>query len=116
MSALSDQLRETNKLLSGLHISKQKRRKVAERTNQKFSRVENKKQKRSRLRTLPIVLTRTAVIAMVLLCFVVVFGTMQYLNDRSANAISNDAAKEMLHNQQIKGYDDSQLLDALSKR
>lgn len=116
MSALSDHLKETNRLLHALNEKKQKKRSVSARSNQKFSRIDKKK-KRARVRALPVVLTRTAVITMMLMSIAIVLGGIEYFKKSEANAVIDSKSPFLQENSvQHEQIDDNQLLNILSKQ
>lgn len=116
MSALGNQLKETNKLLDALHGNKHRKDKVTNRTKQNLSRV-GKQKKLGHSRTLPVILTRTIVMTLLLICVMIVIGGIEYFNEEKANALINDIRtgeqKEMLA--PSEKIDDEHLLNILSK-
>jgi hypothetical protein len=114
MSALSDQIEKTKELLSALD-AKQKRRVVEHRTKQKFSRM-GKKRKRGRVRALPLILTRSAAITLLLVSIAIVIGGIEYFSDQEANAISDKNPVIISESVEPVGSDDALLLDLLSEQ
>ena len=117
MSALTDQLKETNKLLSSLHGTKQRKKKSASHAKH-LSRVDGQSKKSGTVRQLPILLTRTVVITLLLVCVVIVIGGIEYFSDKEANALITSDDSLTKKNQEVveKKLDDKQLLNILSER